>query len=167
MSDKKITDLTALAGANLATGDEFPFTDISDTTMSASGTTKSMTAAELAKGMARQSVLSEGETVVTNAASGAAATVNVANGTVEDLTLTANCTLTFSGSVSGRASSFTLILRQDATGSRTIAWPAAVKWPAGTAPTISTVASRVDVFTFLTVDNGTTWLGFTAGIGVR
>jgi hypothetical protein len=107
------------------------------------------------------------ETVSTNAASGAAATLNLANGNIQDLTLTAACTLTFSGSVAAVACSFTLIARQDATGSRAITWPASVEWAGGVAPTISTVASRVDVFTFVTVDNGTTWLGFTGGIGVR
>ena len=31
-----------------------------------------------------------------------------------------------------------LILVQDGTGSRTATWPATVKWPSGTAPTLST-----------------------------
>jgi len=87
---------------------------------------------------------------------------------VYDVTLNStSCTLTFSGSTSGVACSFTLLLRQDATGNRAIVWPGSVKWNAGVAPTISTTASRLDVFTFTTVDNGTTWLGFAAGLGVR
>ena len=103
------------------------------------------------------------EVVSTNATSGAAATLDLANGNVFDLTLTANCTLTFSGTTAGVACSFTLILRQDGTGSRTVTWPASVDWPAGTAPTLTTTASAVDVLTFLSTDNGTTWLGFVAG----
>ena len=54
MTDSKITDLTALTGANLATGDKFVMVDVSDTTMAASGTDKSMSAAELADGLRRQ-----------------------------------------------------------------------------------------------------------------
>jgi len=36
-------------------------------------------------------------------------------------------------------------LIQDATGSRTVTWPAAVLWPGGTAPTLSTGANAVDL----------------------
>ena len=37
-----------------------------------------------------------------------------------------------------------LTIIQDATGSRTITWPATVKWPAGTAPTLTTTANARD-----------------------
>lgn len=97
------------------------------------------------------------------ATSGTAYTINLANGNVQDVTLTDNCTFTFSGTTASVACSFTLILRQDGSGLHTVTWPASVDWPSATAPTISSGASDVDVYTFLTVDNGTTWLGFTAG----
>lgn len=39
-----------------------------------------------------------------------------------------------------------LIISQDATGNRTLTgWPAEVKWPGGTAPTLSTAANAVDI----------------------
>lgn len=41
-----------------------------------------------------------------------------------------------------------LVMIQDATGSRTTTWPASVKWPSGTAPTLSTAASSVDIIEF-------------------
>lgn len=47
MTDKKITELTALTGANVAVGDEFVLVDISDTTMAATGTDKNITSAEV------------------------------------------------------------------------------------------------------------------------
>ncbi len=47
MTDKKITDLAALTGSGIATGDLFVLVDISDTSMAASGTDVKMTAAEL------------------------------------------------------------------------------------------------------------------------
>jgi hypothetical protein len=107
------------------------------------------------------------ETVSTNATSGIAATIDLDNGNVHDLTLTANCTLTFSNPpATGKAGSFTLILRQDATGSRTVTWPASVKWSGGTAPTLTTTASGIDILTFTTLDAGTAWFGFTAGQGM-
>jgi len=105
-----------------------------------------------------------GETAVTNATSGATETLDLEAGNVFDLTLTDNCTLTFSNPpASGTSGSFTLILRQDGTGSRTVTWPGSVDWAAATAPTLTTDASAVDVLTFMTVDAGTTWLGFVAG----
>jgi hypothetical protein len=47
MTDKKITQLTALTGANAVGADELAIVDISDTTMSASGTTKRISLSEL------------------------------------------------------------------------------------------------------------------------
>lgn len=103
------------------------------------------------------------ENVNTVAASGATQTVPaVATATISDITLTANCTLTFPAAAAGK--SFTLVLRQDATGSRTVTWPGTVQWPGGTTPTLTTTASKADVFTFLCTD-GTNWLGFTGGLG--
>lgn len=104
------------------------------------------------------------ETAAEDTDSGATHTIDITTGNVHDVTLTANCTFTFSNPIAtGDCTSFTLILRQDATGSRTATWPASVKWPAGTAPTLTTTASGIDVCTFMTVDGGTVWLGFTAG----
>lgn len=90
---------------------------------------------------------------------GAAYTIDLANGTIQLLTLTANCTFTFPTPAAGR--SFLMLLRQDATGSRTATWPATVKWPASTAPTLTTTASRLDKFVF-TAD-GTNWYGSNGG----
>lgn len=103
------------------------------------------------------------EGLVAGGNSGAAATISLASGNVVAFTLTANCTFTFPTVVNDGAYSFTLVLVQDGTGSRTATWPAAVKWPAASAPTLTTTASRRDVLTFVTYDGGTTWLGFVAG----
>lgn len=48
MADTRITDLTALAGASVASTDQLVIVDVSDTTMAASGTDKKITATELA-----------------------------------------------------------------------------------------------------------------------
>jgi hypothetical protein len=80
--------------------------------------------------------------------------------TINNITLTANCTLTFPTAVAGK--SFLLGLLQDATGSRTVTWPGTVKWAGGTAPTLTTTASKLDMFSFVCLD-GTNWLGVVAG----
>lgn len=105
----------------------------------------------------------EKHTLNTVAASGATETLDLATGNLHDVTLTANCTFTFAGSTAGVGCYLTLILRQDGTGSRTVTWPAAVEWPGGVAPTLSTGANDVDILSFLSDDGGTTWFGLMAG----
>jgi len=96
---------------------------------------------------------------VATANTSTAYTIDLANGSVQILTLTGNCTFTFPTATAGR--SFIMILKQDGTGSRTVTWPSAVKWPAGTAPTITSTASKADKYVF-TAD-GTNWIGSNAG----
>jgi hypothetical protein len=91
---------------------------------------------------------------------GTAYTISLANGSVQYLTLTGNCTYTFPTPVAGV--SFTLIQRQDGTGGRTVTWPASVDWPSATAPTLTSTANRVDKFIFTAID-GSNWLGSVAG----
>ena len=107
--------------------------------------------------------ISEEYTAVTSSSN--ATTVNLQDGTNFSHTLTENTTFTFSNPASsGKSSSFTLKLVQDASASGyTVTWPAAVDWPAATAPTLTATASAVDYFVFITHDGGTTWYGFTAG----
>jgi hypothetical protein len=92
---------------------------------------------------------------------GTAYTISLANGSVQYLTLTGNCTYTFPTPVAGV--SFTLIQRQDGTGGRTVTWPASVDWPSATAPTLTSTANRVDKFIFTAID-GSNWLGSVAGL---
>lgn len=98
--------------------------------------------------------------------SGTALTIDASStsGWVKTITLTGNCTFTLTGAVSGRATTLELVLTQDATGGRTIIWPASVRWP-GAAPTLSTVAGAVDRIILTTYNNGTTWYGDLVGKG--
>ena len=84
---------------------------------------------------------------------------NVVTATVD----TSANTFTFSNpSTSGVSCSFTLILTNG--GSQTVNWPASVDWAGGSAPTLTT--SGVDVLAFTTVDGGTIWYGFPAGLAM-
>jgi hypothetical protein len=92
-----------------------------------------------------------------------ATTVNLRLGTHFLHDLTEATTFTFSNpAASGLTSTFTLKIIQDSTA-RAITWPAAVDWPAATAPTLTATNNGVDYFVFTTNDGGTTWYGFTAG----
>ena len=93
-----------------------------------------------------------------SANSSTAITLALTNGTVQIITLTGNATITMPTAVSGK--SFTILLKQDATGSRTVTW-ATVSWPSATAPTITATASKMDKYVF--ISDGTYWYGATAG----
>lgn len=90
------------------------------------------------------------------------------DGNIQIIDLNDSPTLTFvAPSVSGGGGNYpaklTLIIRQDAMGSRTITWPGSVDWPGGSAPTLSTGANDVDILEF--VWNGTTaYFGNTFGL---
>jgi hypothetical protein len=82
---------------------------------------------------------------------------NVVTATVD----TSANTFTFSNPpATGKCGSFTLILTNG--GSQTVNWPGAVDWAGGTAPTLTTAG--IDVITFTTIDAGTIWYGFAAGL---
>jgi len=84
---------------------------------------------------------------------------NVISGTVD----TSTTTFTFSNPpASGTCGSFTLFLTNG--GSQTVNWPASVDWASGTAPTLT--PAGVDILTFVTLDGGTTWYGFVAGLAM-
>lgn len=95
----------------------------------------------------------------------ASITLDLETGNVFDVTRDQNTTLVFDNPpVSGKAGSFTLILRQDGTGGWTTTMPASVIWEGASEPIFSTTANTVDILSFLTVDGGTTWYGFLGGI---
>ena len=101
------------------------------------------------------------ERVHTQNATGATS-LNLVNGNIFNVTLTGNASLSFTGAVSGKASSFTLYLKQDGTGNRTVTWPSGTKWSGG-APTLSTGANAVDVFVLESLDAGVTWYASLVG----
>lgn len=94
------------------------------------------------------------------------ATLDLSTGRLFAVTLAANTTIAFSNVPTSGVTSCTLELIQDATGGRTVTWPASVTWAGGTAPTISSAANALDVVTLYTRDGGTTWRGFLAGAGM-
>lgn len=83
---------------------------------------------------------------VDNGDSGAADTIDWTKGNKQKSKLTNNCTFTFTAP--GGQCNLILKLIQDDTGSRTVTWPASVKWPQGNAPTLTTDADAVDIVAF-------------------
>ena len=105
------------------------------------------------------------ETVDTPAISAGTLTLDLSTANVFNVTHNANITtLTITNPpTSGLSGSFTLYLNQDATGGRTVTFPASVKWADATPPTLSTTISKKNKLVFDTLDGGTTWEGSLVG----
>ena len=74
-------------------------------------------------------------------------------------------TFTIAGVKSGYVNSFVLKITQGSTA-RDFAWGSltAFKWPNGTAPSLTLTTDAVDILSFTTYDNGTTWYGGLVGV---
>lgn len=157
MADAKISALTALTGANLATGDVLAVEDLS------AATTKKITADELrqaavftdyflqklAGGATIENLGAVESAINTVATTGSTETLDTSLYGVHDCTMDQACTFTFSNPApSGKATVFILILR----GAFTPTFPT-LKWPDASAATYTTPS----IYVFTTVDAGTTW----------
>ena len=92
--------------------------------------------------------------------SGTAYTIDLSAGNASHITLTGNCTFTFTNPpASGKEGELVLLLTQDTTGSRTITWPTSVKWPNNSIPTATATAGATDWYKFYTLNAGVTWYG--------
>jgi len=96
------------------------------------------------------------ETVQALGTVGASSTLALTTGTVLTATLTASTACTFTMPTATAGKSFILILTQASTNMTTATFTS-VKFPGGTAPTITATASAIDILTF--VANGTSWFG--------
>jgi len=85
--------------------------------------------------------LTDAATISWNADSGNMATVTLGG----NRTMAAPTNLKAGGS-------YSLTVTQDGTGSRTITWNSVFKWASGTAPTLTTTASRTDLITCISND---------------
>jgi hypothetical protein len=101
------------------------------------------------------------DTVVALGNTGTAINLDVVSGGVFSATLTGSATITLRFPVATGASSFTLILSNDATAGRTVAWAGgSFKFPGGAAAlSRTTTANAIDIWVFFTPDGGTTYYG--------
>ena len=124
----------------------------SDFTMTGNDLTQTLTA----KTLTNPTVTNYVETPY-SANSSTAITLDLTNGTVQIITQTGISTVTMPAAVAGK--SF-LLMFKTGTGGYTVTW-STVKWPGGTAPTITATASKMDIFSFFS--DGTNWYGVVAG----
>jgi hypothetical protein len=99
------------------------------------------------------------ESEVSNTAVTGTYTLNCVASNFWDLTLTGNTTISPTGvPPSTRMWAGTIVAKQDATGGRTITWPAGSKYPGGVVPPATTTANAIDIWSLMTYDGGTSWI---------
>jgi len=91
----------------------------------------------------------------------ATATLDVSNSNIHSITMPAgNITIAISNETVGQC--FLVEITQDGSGSRTVTWFSTIKWAGGSAPTLTTTASKRDTFRFR-VTGADTYDGYIVG----
>lgn len=141
-------NLTALNGSNIASG-----TVAAARIDSAIARTADLdTVAERTAAGIKSTTGGSPEVIEAHGNTGSTETFNLATANVHTATLDANCTFTLSGFTASVFCSGLIGITQDATGSRTVTWPAAVV----TAPTLNATASSITWVSYWSLDGGTT-----------
>ena len=107
------------------------------------------------------------ETVTNPTISAGTLTLDLATGTVFNVLINAavtSVTINNANTIAAgsQASGFILIANGNGT-TYAIVWPASVRWPGNTAPSITSTAGKRDVLTFFTTDQGATYNSFISG----
>ena len=100
-------------------------------------------------------VSSQANTLNQTLTDGATISWDVSAGQIATVTLGGNRTMAAPTNL--KVTTYLLHVIQDGTGSRTLTWNAIFKWPAGTAPPLTTTAAARDIFSF--VSDGTNLYG--------
>ena len=87
-------------------------------------------------------------------------TPNWNNSNIQTVTLTAATTTIANGTNVKDGAVYTMILKQNASGSRTVTWGTQYKWQSGIAPILTATANAVDILTF--ISDGTSLYGLIA-----
>lgn len=136
------TSLTA--ESVVADGDEVPFADVSAASVARKATRTQLLTTPL---------LTSPKFKFTDQGTGGNVTLDLATASYHRRQFNGNATMTFSNPPATEA--FGFIFEVQNAGAYTMTWPASVKWPAGSAPVLTT--SGKDILVFLTRDGGTTW----------
>lgn len=97
------------------------------------------------------------ETITASGTVGASATLAITAGTILTATLTSATACTFTMPTATAGKSFTLLLKQPASGTATTATFTGVKWGSLGAPTITATVGKLDILAFIA--DGTNWYG--------
>jgi len=128
----------SITSANLATS----LTNETGTSLVVFNTSPTLVTPTITGGTATTAQLTDGATIASDAS---AAVVNY-------VTLGGNRTMSaISNFVNGQRLVYVIV--QDGTGSRTLAWTDTIKWKGGSAPTLTTTASKADIITLWKINS--------------
>lgn len=152
----QIINLAAgLSSNNIFTGNTNTFNAVSANTIQISGAT----IIDNDRTINDANFQSYKEKIVTLGTVTTATNIDLDQGNIFDITLGANVTFTFTNPPAATFSQpATIVLRQDATGNRAATFTGA-KFTDGLLPPLSTGATEIDVLTFFTIDEGTSYFG--------
>lgn len=112
----------------------------------------------------RTSIKSSIEDVVKPTITSNTLTIDLSSGNVFEVDFGTNITSVTINNIAAANNVSSWVLRLNhSVASRTITWPTSIKWPAGTAPTLTSSVGSTSTLVFYTTDGGTTILGFYAG----
>ena len=152
-----IGDIAGQVSATIAVGDLLVFADVSDSDDTKQDTVGGLLDVNKATANEYTKTQNFNATTLTDAST---ISWDASANQVASATLAGNRTLGAPTNLKDGAT-YILTVKQDATGSRTLAYNAVFKFPSGTAPTLSTGASDVDILTF--VSDGTNLYGVFQG----
>lgn len=121
-----------------------------------------------------QAGTSTSKPVTSSALSGSQAILTLTDGTTIswDMSTGYNAIVTIAGNRTLNAptnftvgQTYTIRIKQDATGSRTMTWPASFDWGTTGAPTLTTTASKVDMITLFCTSSTPTFEAYLSGKG--
>lgn len=115
-------------------------------------TSKTLTSPNINGGTIAKPTVNGSIQALTTAADGGTVTFDLTASNVHTVTLAGNRTLAVSSVSVGQP--FVLRLVQDGTGTRTVTWFSTIKWAGGSAPTLTSTASKTDVFGFICTSSG-------------
>jgi hypothetical protein len=95
------------------------------------------------------------------------AVIDLSQGNVFNLSLSENViALNINTLPAGDVNAFTLIVTQNNTEAKTLYWAGSnipIKWPDSATPLVTTTLDKVDVFSFMSIDQGDSFFGFVGG----
>lgn len=125
--------------------------DTASDTLTANAATQTLTNKTLTKPTVQGSV--QALTAV-DGTSGGTTTLNLAASNIHYITMpSGNTTIALSNVATNQP--FVIAITQDAVGSRTVTWFSTIRWPNNVVPTLSTTASKRDIFGFICTGTGT------------
>ncbi len=158
---RNVIGVAATFSGNVSIGGTITFEDTTDVNVVGIITAQAIDITGESVSTLRNAVVQNySESVVAIGNVGANRTFTLGSGNYFTATLDQNSTFVFDYSTAPSGCvSFVLQLKNGTGGPFSITWPASIEWPAGVTPTRTTTDGRTDIWTFITTDGGTNWLG--------